>query len=165
MTSKQSPIADTLPELRELARDEHPFPFQYVRQYDTMFVEPSRYLEAMLREFRIAGGTIHVQEFHEIREVLALPDPVIINCTGLGAKALFNDSELTPVKGQLTVLIPQPEVDYAAESGGLYMFPRRDGILLGGTHEEGNWDLEPNREAEARIVAAHAETFRNFTSR
>jgi hypothetical protein len=46
--------------------------------------------------------------------------------------------------------------------GDLYMFPRRDGVLLGGTHEAGNWDVEPDREAEARIVAAHGEIFRGM---
>lgn len=162
LISNQSPIADLLPELRDLSKDEHPFPFPYVRQFDTMFIEPARYLEAMLREFRIAGGTVMVAEFHNMNELLALPHTVIVNCTGLGAKALFDDSELTPVKGQLTVLLPQPEVEYATEPSGLYMFPRRDGVLLGGTHEEGNWDMQPNRDAEARIVAEHADIFRNF---
>jgi D-amino-acid oxidase len=160
LASQQSPIADLLPELRDLSKDEHPFPFPYVRRFDTMFIQPAVYLESMLREFRITGGTVLVREMHSLREVLDLPHAVIINCTGLGAKALFNDSELTPVKGQLTFLLPQPEVDYATlPPGGLYMFPRRDGILLGGTHETGNWDLEPNREAEARIIATHAEIF------
>jgi D-amino-acid oxidase len=163
LSSKQSPIADLMPELRDLRKDEHPFPFPYVRQFDTMFIQPAVYLEAMLREFRIAGGTVVVREMHNLREVLDLPHPVIVNCTGLGAKALFNDPELTPIKGQLTFLLPQPEVEYATlPPDGLYMFPRRDGILLGGTHETGNWDLEPNREAEARILAAHAEIFRGM---
>jgi D-amino-acid oxidase len=159
--SPQSPIADLIPELRYLSPNEHPFPFPYVRHYDTMFVTPAIYLDSMLREFRIAGGTVVVKEMRDLREVLALPQSVIVNCTGLGAKALFNDAELTPIKGQLTVLLPQPEVQYATEPpGGMYMFPRSDGILLGGTHERGNWDLQPNREAETRIVAAHAEIFR-----
>jgi glycine/D-amino acid oxidase-like deaminating enzyme len=159
----QSPLAEVMPELRVLSPHEHPFPFPYVRQFDTMFIYPSHYLEAMLREFRIAGGRIVVQEMHEVRDVLALPQPVIVNCTGLGAKALFNDPELTPIKGQLTVLLPQPEVDYATlPPDGLYMFPRPDGILLGGTHERGNWDLAPNREAETRIVATHAQIFRDM---
>jgi len=163
LISKQSAIADLLPEMRDLAKDEHPFPFPYVRQYDTMFIQPAQYLEAMLREFRIAGGTVLVREMHGLREVLDLPQQVIVNCTGLGAKSLFNDAELTPIKGQLTILLPQPEVDYATEPpDGLYMFPRRDGILLGGTHEIGNWDLTPDREAETRIVAAHAEVFRGM---
>jgi D-amino-acid oxidase len=162
LISRQSMIADLIPEVRDLPRGEHPFPFPYVRQFDTMFVQPSIYLEAMVREFRIAGGTIVIQEFRDLREVLALPQSVIVNCTGLGAKALFNDRELTPIKGQLTVLLPQPEIEYATEPPGLYMFPRRDGILLGGTHERGNWDMQPNRDAETRIVAGHAAVFRDM---
>lgn len=165
LTSKQGPIADMVTNYRELARNEHPFAFPYVRRVDTMFVQPALYLEAMLREFRIAGGKLEVREMHDMREVLALPQSTILNCTGLGAKALFNDPELTPIKGQLTVLLPQPEVDYATlPPDGLYMFPRRDGILLGGTHEMGNWDLTPNREAETRIIAAHAEIFRAMSA-
>ena len=35
------------------------------------------------------------------------------------------------------------------------MFPRSDGILLGGTHELGVWSLEPDLEAKQRIVAEH----------
>ena len=44
----------------------------------------------------------------------------------------------------------------------LYMFPRRDGILLGGTHEAGVWSLEPDLEAKARIVSEHARIFREM---
>jgi len=59
-----------------------------------------------------------------------LAEPVVFNCTGLGARALFNDQELAPVKGQLTVLLPQPEVNYIAlMEDDLYMFPRTDGIV------------------------------------
>jgi len=163
LAGRQGLLAELMPELRDLTPQEHPFPFQYVRQYDTMFIYPSHYLEAMLREFRIAGGKIVVQEMHDLREVTALPYQVILNCTGLGAKALFNDAELTPIKGQLTILLPQPEVDYATlPPDGLYMFPRPDGVLLGGTHEMGNWDLAPNHEAETRIVAAHTQIFRDM---
>jgi glycine/D-amino acid oxidase-like deaminating enzyme len=163
LTGKQGLLASVMPELRNLTPQEHPFPFRYVRQFDTMFIYPSHYLEAMLREFRIAGGKIVLQEMHDLREVAALPQAVIMNCTGLGAKALFNDAELTPIKGQLTILLPQPEVDYATlPPDGLYMFSRPDGVLLGGTHEMGNWDLAPNREAETRIVAAHTQIFRDM---
>ena len=83
----------------------------------------------------------------------------MVNCTGLGAAALFGDAELSPIKGQLTILRPQPEVDYIALAFGLYMFPRKDGIVLGGTFERGVATMEPNREAEERILAGHARFF------
>ena len=76
--------------------------------------------------------------------------------------SVVNDAELTPIKGQLTILLPQPEVDYATLPPGLYMFPRRDGVLLGGTHELGEWSLEPNLEAQKEIVEGHQRLFRSM---
>lgn len=70
----------------------------------------------------------------------------MVGCTGLGSRELFDDRELTPIKARLTVL-PQPDVDHAVRTEDLCMFPRPDGILLGGTHERGVETLEPNPEA------------------
>lgn len=74
-------------------------------------------------------------------------------------RELFGDRDLVAVKGQLTTLLPQPEVDYALATSDLYMFPRRDGILLGGTHERGVETREPNPEAERRILEGHRVIF------
>jgi D-amino-acid oxidase len=155
-------IQDLFPESRGLAPDEHPFPVKYARQFDTMMIEPPVYLNALLRDFQIAGGRIVVRELRSLEEVLSLPERTLVNCTGLGARALFDDEELTPVKGQLTFVLPQPEVRYVILCGDLYMMPRTDGILLGGTHERGNFSLEPNEEARTRIVEGHRKLFASF---
>ena len=157
--SFDSPIRDLIPEMRYLAPSENPFPFPSVLQFDTMLIEPNRYLPAVMGDFRLAGGQIRVQELRSIAELQTLPQRVIVNCTGLGAKALFGDDELTPIKGQLTILLPQPEIDYCTLTDETYMFPRTDGILLGGTHETGVWTLDPNLEAKQRILAAQAKLF------
>jgi D-amino-acid oxidase len=81
---------------------------------------------------------------------------VVFNCTGLGARELFGDQKLGPVRGQLEVLLPQPEVDYCYISNSGYMFPRRDGIILGGTFDHDDWSLEPNSEQTTEILEAHA---------
>ena len=157
-----SPIRDLLPEMHDLAPPQNPFPYPWVRQFDTMMIEPNTYLPAVMQDFRIAGGQIEVREIREIAELQTLPEKVIVNCTGLGAKALFGDEELTPVKGQLTILLPQSDIAYCTLPEDLYMFPRTDGILLGGTHETGVWSLEPNLEAKQRIVAGHQQFFRDM---
>jgi len=157
--SLDSPIRDLLPEMRDLSPAENPFPFPVVRQFQTMMIEPNTYLPAVLEDFHIAGGQVEVREFRVVGELKDLPQRVVVNCTGLGAKALFGDDELIPVKGQLTILLPQPEIQYCTLPPDLYMFPRSDGILLGGTHEEGVWSLEPDMQAKARIVAEHARIF------
>jgi D-amino-acid oxidase len=164
LLSLDSPLRDLMPEMRDLTPAENPFPFPAVRQFQTMMIEPNTYLPAMMEDFRIAGGQIFVRGFASPADLRDLPQRVVVNCTGLGAKALFGDDELTPVKGQLTVLLPQPEIQYCTLPEDLYMFPRNDGILLGGTHEEGVWSLEPDLQAKARIVSEHARIFREMKS-
>jgi D-amino-acid oxidase len=51
-----------------------------------------------------------VADFPDRAALQRLPERVLVNCTGLGARALFGDEELVPVKGQLTFLLSQPEV-------------------------------------------------------
>ncbi|HSE12298.1 MAG TPA: FAD-dependent oxidoreductase [Rudaea sp.] len=160
---ERGPLRAMLPELRDLAPGEHPFSgYEFVRRLDTLIVEPPIYLAAMLDEFRLAGGRIVVREMADRAAIQALPEKLVFNCTGLGAKTLFDDDELTPVKGQLTILLPQPEVEYAVLHGDLYMFPRSDGIVLGGTHEEGVWSLEPDPERKQEILAGHKALFDSF---
>jgi D-amino-acid oxidase len=162
MLSLDSPIRDLLPEMRDLQPAENPFPFPSVRQFQTMMIEPNTYLPAVMEDFLVAGGQVKVREFGGIADLRDLPQQVIVNCTGLGAKALFGDDELTPVKGQLTILLPQREIQYCTLPEDLYMFPRTDGILLGGTHEVGVWSLEPNLQAKARILSEHARIFKEM---
>ena len=107
-----------------------------------MLIEPNTYLPAIMRDFLLRGGKIEVRTFASLRQMHDLAEPVVLNCTGLGARVLCNDDQLTPIRGQLTVLEPQPEVDYIYLASGIYMFPRNDGIvLLGGTFDRGNWSL------------------------
>jgi hypothetical protein len=154
-----SPQNDLYPEGRELTKLDHPFHFDYARRFYSMLIEPPIYLNAVMRDFLLAGGKIVVREFRDPAAIAALPEPVIVNCTGLGSRELFHDTELTPIKGQLTFLLPQPEVDYMVLAGGLYMFPRRDGILLGGTHERGVWSPDPDPEASVAILKGHMKIF------
>src|SRR3546814_20706067 len=80
-----------------------------------------------------------LRDFHTPADITALPEALVFNCTGLGSNRLFGDAELQPMRGQLAVLLPQPEVDYALETRrGIYMFSRSDGIILGGTADYGN---------------------------
>jgi D-amino-acid oxidase len=135
------------------------FGYKFARQYSTMLIEPQTYLNALLRDFYIAGGKVVVKEFRDRPELMRLAEPVVFNCTGLGARALFNDQKLGPVRGQLEILLPQPEVDYCYLTSG-YMFPRRDGIVLGGTFDHDDWSLEPRAEQRDWILETHTEVMK-----
>jgi D-amino-acid oxidase len=152
---------DLYPQI-EIHRDpENFFGFPFVKQYSTMLIEPSIYLSALLRDFYIAGGRVVVKEFKSRQELARLTEPVVFNCTGLGSRALFDDQELSPVRGQLEILLPQPEVDYCYLSSG-YMFPRRDGIILGGTWDHDDWSLTPDPEQATGILEAHIQIMKSM---
>jgi D-amino-acid oxidase len=133
---------------------EHPFPSAYVTRVPNLRFEPSIYLDALMRDVLTFGGRIVVRAFESRRDLATLPEPVIVNCTGLGSRDLFGDMELIPIKGQLTVLVPQPEVNYSAAG----MLPRSDGIVLGHVMQRGVWSLDVDLE-EQRAVAERARTF------
>jgi glycine/D-amino acid oxidase-like deaminating enzyme len=148
---------------------EHPFPTQYAIRSPEIRIEPSIYLEALVRDFELFGGKIVIRKFETPRDLAALAEPVVINCTGLGARDLFNDQELVPLKGQLTVMVPQADVNYGTNGGDrapqqpgglpIHMMPRSDGIILGGTSQRGVWTLEPDENERKRVVDAHIAVF------
>ncbi|MCH2461397.1 MAG: FAD-binding oxidoreductase [Gemmatimonadetes bacterium] len=155
-----------------LGPGEHPFPPPYVTRRSSQRLEPSIYLDALVRDVRMAGGTIVIRKFDSLRDIAELEELVVVNCTGLGSRELFGDDEITPVKGQLTHLMPQPEVDYSTfgsamptAGGFVHMQPRSDGIALGGTSVEGDWSMDVDEEARRRIVDAHVDLFSRMRTR
>ena len=84
----------------------------------------------------------------------------MINCTGLGARALVGDAELHAARGQLCVLPPQPEVDYTLHHRPFfYMVPREDGIILGGTYQFDDERTSADEDDSRMILAAHQAVF------
>lgn len=158
-----------LPELfasvADLGPGEHPFRATHVKRVVTMAVEPAIFLRRLNEDYLRAGGHIVIRDFRDRAEVLSLEESVIFNCTGLGAKALFGDDELTPAKGQLLFLPPDRDVDFFTIGGGrgvLYMMPRTDALLLGGTFKYGDWSTNPEPAETDRIIAEHQKIFENF---
>lgn len=158
-TTPNSRIRDLVINQQDLQASENPFAAPYVRRFDTMMVETPNYLRHMVEDVRIAGGEIIRREFHDPAELQHLRERTIFNCTGLGAGVLFGDLEIIPVRGTLVVLLPQPEVNYNVLSDGLYMFGRRDGILLGGTFDHNEWSMTPDPAAVDRILDGNARIF------
>jgi glycine/D-amino acid oxidase-like deaminating enzyme len=147
------------PAARALTQAEHPFPVERMIRYDTMYVETGRFLRQLTRDVQIAGGRFEIRRFATAADMAALGERLVFNCTGLGARALFGDEELQPVRGQLAILLPQPEVRYAFAGEAGYMFPRADGIVVGGTFERGEWSAEPQPAKIAQIIESHRRLF------
>jgi D-amino-acid oxidase len=153
------------PNSQSLTAAQHPFPVEPMVRFDTMYVETGRFLAQLTADVLAAGGKIRLREFHSPADLSALDEQLVLNCTGIGARALFGDEGMIPVRGQLAILRPQPEVRYAASGQWGYMFPRADGIILGGTFERNVWDTTPDPARIERILASHKAIFDNFRCR
>ncbi len=147
---------------RRLGPGDHPFPVGNLVAFDTMYVETGRFLRQLMRDVQGAGGRVVIRSFASPAELASLPERLVFNCTGLGSRELFGDQELRPVRGQLAILLPQPEVKYAFTGEAGYMFPRNDGIVLGGTFEQDEWSTTPEPAAIERILASHRRLFQGF---
>ena len=103
--------------------------------------------------FGRADGTVEQRHVTDLAEV---PAPVVVNCTGLGARELVPDPGMWPVRGQL-VVVENPGVTTwltSGESGNkaTYYFPQPGGLILGGTTEDGDWSLTPEPAVAEAIV-------------
>lgn len=110
-----------------------------------------------LRErFLRAGGTVSVRDVADLAEAEAAA-PVVVNCTGLGARELVSDPAVRPVRGQL-VIVENPGVRNwlvstdAVAGTTTYLFPQPDRLVLGGTTEVDEWSLTPDPAVAAQIV-------------
>ena len=153
------------PDAEPVLPGEHPFGRFTVSRRLAMLIEPPIYLSALMTDYRAGGGFVSIRRFNAPGELSSLGVPLVVNCTGLGAGALFGDADVLPIKGQIVVLKAQPEVDYLTIGpGDLYMMPRADGVMLGGTHERNVWSLDPSPAETERILAGHRQFFSQLPS-
>ncbi len=157
-------IADLTPPSEEIPAGRHPFPVARVRRGSTPMFSIAGYGHTLVNDFLLNGGRLETMEFHAPSELLALKQKVILNCTGYGARALWKDESIVPVRGQIAWLIPQEEVRYGVYYRGVGTIPRHDGIAVqysGADESYGyNDDNEtPDRAETESAIATIASLF------
>ncbi len=107
-------------------------------------VEAPRYLSYLQTRFQQNAGTIIQQEIESFSE-LASEYPIIVNCSGVGARELAEDTAVYPIRGQ-TVILDAPEIQegYTDDEAFTYIYIRSDGVLLGGVKqaEMSTWEVD-----------------------
>ena len=115
-------------------------------EYRTLLIEPPVFLARLECDLRDRGVTFVDRHFVNRADVLtSLSQNIIVNCTGMGAKELFNDTAMQPIKGQLAMLPAQQNLKYLYSGDG-YLFPRSDHVVIGGTYEPDLTDETPSAE-------------------
>ncbi len=131
-------------------------PFKHLNRrgfaYKTLLVEPPIFLAKLVHDLRARPNvSFETRDFRSQAEVMALPPNIIVNCLGMGARPIWNDTLLKPVRGQLVLLPAQPNLDYLFSGGG-YVFPRKDCTVIGGTYEENSTGCAPEEPRCAQMV-------------
>jgi glycine/D-amino acid oxidase-like deaminating enzyme len=160
-------IADLTPRSQTMPPGSTPFPTPYVERSSSLQFNIADYGHTLMNDFLIAGGRIERREFHAPADIAALKEKVVINCPGYGGRALWKDESITPVRGQIAWLIPQPEVTYGLIYRDVNVVSRRDGIVVqaveGGDLKGYGDDHETPDRAEAdKAVATIAELYSRF---
>jgi len=123
-------LTDLLPASTDFAPGSHPLGARYLRRRTIMLFNLPSFTHALVNDFLVAGGRIEVREFHSPAEFAELPQTTLIHATGYGARALFDDRSIVPVRGQLAHLIPEPDIHYGIYYRGTAFVPRRDGLVF-----------------------------------
>jgi D-amino-acid oxidase len=160
-------IADLTPRRQVLPPGSTPFGNRLVSRNETLMFNIADYGHTLMTDFLLAGGKIAYREFHEPNEFARLKEKVVINCTGYGARDLWKDNSIVPVRGQIQWLIPQPEVTYGLYYNGINVLSRRDGICVqalkgGDMVGYGDTNETPNRADAEAAVNAIAPLFADF---
>jgi len=129
--------------------DTPPEPYVDGWAFTAPVVDMPVYLRWLAERVRELDGTI-------TRLAMAqLPDgaDVVVDASGLGARLLADDRSVTPVRGQV-LYVEQVGLDqwWLDGSGLTYVVPRAHEIVVGGTEEEGVWNLSPDPAVAARIL-------------
>lgn len=161
----QDRVRDLTPRQQDLPRHQHPFPTRYAERTSSLTFNVADYSRQLVNDFLVEGGHIERVEFHAPSELSSLLPRVLINATGYGARALWKDDSIVPVRGQIAWLIPQPEVNYGVLYKNVYMLARRDGIVvqdggkLGEMEGYNDANEEPNRASAETAVGVIAELY------
>jgi len=150
--------AGVLPPRKRLDR----LPFRNVRAgglvYETLLIEPPTYMKRLLAAVKERKAEVHQTAFRSRDDINSLKQKGVVNCLGLGARTVFNDELVVPVRGQIVLMKPQPLPYLLVHSRG-HMYPRDDALFLGGTFEMGVEDLTPDPVACRQILQRNRAFF------
>ncbi|XP_033844408.1 D-aspartate oxidase [Periophthalmus magnuspinnatus] len=119
--------------------------------FTTLKCECSRYLPWLQHRFIKAGGVVEQRHVSSLNELCGFD--LIVNCSGLGSKALADDSAVFPVRGQvLKVSAPWIQHFIRDSDGKTYIYPGIESVTVGGTRQEHDWRLDIDEQDTTGIL-------------
>ena len=145
---------DVMEEVTQVEGPHVPGGYAFGRRYRTFLMDTPIFLPWLLQRFTEAGGTFVLldKKFTNLGQLAELATDVVFNCAGLGARELCNDKAVTPIKGQIVIVDPEPDMDWSISTDNFYIVPRKYDTVLGGTAEWHVNDETVELETVDRII-------------
>jgi len=113
------------------------------------------YLDYLATRFRKAGGEINANVHFSNLEGVDPTFDLVINCAGIGARELAQDSDLEPHRGQVAIVPKIENLSCAIvcdDAPLMYAIPRANDCVFGGTNELSD-NLSADPATTQRIIA------------
>jgi D-amino-acid oxidase len=153
-STAEGPPEFAFPGVEVVRRAEAPPGFVAAFAIDVPVVDMPRHLDYLLARFQAAGGDLEVRPLRALSDVAGAA-PVVVNCSGVGARELVPDPAVRSVRGQHVVVeSPGLEEFFMEEPAPRWAgwFPHGDHVVLGGSADEDDWSLEPDLALADEIV-------------
>jgi D-amino-acid oxidase len=144
--------------------DKKYLPKEYVDGYqiDGLVMDTDVYMDYLVGTFKKLGGKMQQKAITTITEAFEKYN-MVINCTGLGSRTLFNDPKVYACRGQILKIKPN-DLDYSLfeEEGPnslAYVIPRLKDVILGGTVQDNDWNLHPDEKDTQDILRKYTNLF------
>jgi D-amino-acid oxidase len=118
------------------------------------------YLDYLAGRFREAGGEINENVCLEKLEDVDSKFDLVINCAGIGARALVGDFDLQPHRGQVAIVSSIDKLTCAIvcdDAPLMYAIPRTYDCVFGGTNDL-SYNLAANPATTSQIVGECSRT-------
>ena len=123
--------------------------------FDVPVIAMPKFLPWLKRRCETRGVSFERRRLTSVSELRGAE--LVVDCAGLGARELFGDEEIKPIRGQVVYLDQDcGEGLFDDDPEALaYLIPRRGefGTVLGGTAQVNDFNLDPDPADERDIVA------------
>ncbi len=160
MTGPKKPWWESIVPQLQTVTDGLPDSYSYAFEFSTVLFDSSVYMKYLIHKFLRNDGVLINKEIESISD---LPAGLSVNCLGLGAKSIFSDLELYPVRGQVLVvekngfekIILDPEHE-------MLIVPRTNDIIIGATVQKNDDDLSIRKSDTDRMLGSVVKLYPDF---
>ncbi|MCV7413221.1 amino acid oxidase [Mycobacterium florentinum] len=155
-TEAMSSAAELIPELRPASPADLPQGYRVGFRATIPMIDMPHYLDYLTQRLAAAGCEI---EEHPVQSLAEAADaaPIVINCSGLGARALVGDDTVRPLFGQHVVLanpgLRQLFLEITPNPEWICYFPHPHRVVCGGISIPDRWDTTAEPDITDRILA------------